>query len=88
MARQAWARERSPDIGDTLARLLYVTGNVDEALALQREAVGLAEGPGSISLREALETMEAGLALEDRPEFESYPGFRLEVSAESQQASL
>jgi thioredoxin-related protein len=88
MARQAWARERSPDIADTLARLLYVTGNADEALALQREAVGLAEGAGSAVLRDALETMEAGLALEDRPAFESYPGSRLEAAAESQQASL
>jgi thioredoxin-related protein/tetratricopeptide (TPR) repeat protein len=73
-ADRAWAMEPSADVADTLAHLRYVTGAVPEAIALERRAVALAEEDAAAALREAVELMEAGGSLEDRPPFEGYPG--------------
>jgi tetratricopeptide (TPR) repeat protein len=70
-ARRSWANRQSADIADTLGRLLYVVGERDEAIAIQRRAVELATGDDTYS--EALELMEAGQELNDRPAFEFFP---------------
>jgi hypothetical protein len=74
MARRAWDEDPSAPIADTLARLLYVTGEVGEAIALQRRAVQTAPDDEVESYREVLRQMEAGEELGDRPPFEYYPG--------------
>lgn len=73
MARAAQARDDSPDIADTLARILYVTGQTGEAIAVQTRAAERAASGGSDSLREAAERMKRGEPLGDRPAFETYP---------------
>jgi thioredoxin-related protein len=74
IARRAWDEDPNADIADTLARLLYVTGEVAEAIALQRRAVQTAPDDDVESFREVLRQMEAGEELGDRPPFEYYPG--------------
>jgi hypothetical protein len=76
IARQAHERTATPENTDTLARLLYVTGAVDEAIALELTAAEKADGPESETYRGIAEMMEAGEALDDRPSFDSYPGTR------------
>lgn len=58
--------------GDTLARLLCVTGSIDEAMALQRIAVDGADATTAGGRRDALRRMEAGQEFGDRPGFESF----------------
>ena len=70
----AWDEDPSAHIADTLARLLYVTGEAGEAIALQRRAVQTAPDDEVESYREVLRQMEAGEELGDRPPFEYYPG--------------
>jgi len=76
MARKAHALEPSPDITDTLARLIYVTGSADEAITLELEAAWATEGEQAASLSEAVEIMKAGGDLGDEPAFETFPGPR------------
>lgn len=73
IARAALAADDSPDIADTLARLLYVTGAVDEAIAVETRAAEQAEGKAADAFRDVAERMKTGLPLDDQPEFESYP---------------
>ena len=71
----------SADIADTLARLLYVTGEHESAMDLERFA---AEGANEIDaafFNEGLKRMEAGQDLGDRPAFDGYPGERIEQLA-------
>jgi thioredoxin-related protein len=70
MARRARDLEPSARSADTLARLLYATGTVGEAIALQRLAVDGADAAESEGYREALRRMEAGEELGDVPGFE------------------
>lgn len=88
MARRAWEQEPSADIADTLARLLYVTGDVGEAVRLERLAVEGAEPLTIVIHREALKRMETGQELGDRPAFESYPESAGEPIDNASRASL
>jgi tetratricopeptide (TPR) repeat protein len=75
LAREAYEHDPDPNVGDTLARLLYRAGDVEEALRIQNAAVMAAEGrPMAESLRAAAEVMAEGGDLGDEPDFESYPG--------------
>lgn len=76
MARTAWDHERDPDIADTLARILYLGGDVAEALEIQRRAVETARDGEREFFLDAAERMVAGEPLADRPPFELYPGPR------------
>lgn len=76
MARAAYAAEPSPDIADTLARLLYLEGSHAEAIGLARTAAAEAGGARAEEYLEVVRRMEANLELEDAPAFESYPGPR------------
>lgn len=73
MAREAYAEDSSPDVADTLARLLYVTDNVDDAIRIQSEAAAESEGDTAEAYSEVVEIMKAGGELEDRSYFDSYP---------------
>jgi thioredoxin-related protein len=88
MARRAYELEPSGDVTDTLARLLYVTGDTDEALRLQGLAVERAGPTTLVSHSEALKRMEAGQELGDRPGFEIYPGGVAEPILNASRASL
>lgn len=88
MARQAYELEPSGDVTDTLARLLYVTGDTDEAVRLQRLAVERAGPVTLVSHSEALKRMEAGQNLGDQPGFETYPGGVAEPMVNASRASL
>jgi thioredoxin-related protein len=72
MAREAHAADPSPDIADTLARLLYITGDSDGAVELELAAAA-ADGERAGGYLEVVEAMKAGLELADRPSFETYP---------------
>jgi thioredoxin-related protein len=74
MSRAAWALRPIANYADTLGRLLYITGERDEAIGLQRFAADNESGIRAEWFRDALELMEAGEDLEDEPAFESYPG--------------
>ena len=76
IARQALAAKPDFETADTLARLLYVTGSVDDAIALERRAAEDAGGARGETYREVATIMEAGEPLDDKPTFESYPGQR------------
>jgi thioredoxin-related protein len=76
MARQAYEADPNPDIADTLARLLYVSGATDEAITLQREAARNARGDRAMQYLEVAGRMELSLDLGDEPAFETYPGPR------------
>jgi thioredoxin-related protein/tetratricopeptide (TPR) repeat protein len=78
MARDAYDRDPSADIADTVARLLYMLGEVDEAIEYERRALATPIEVDVPFFREGLERMEAGQDLGDRPEFEIYPGNRVE----------
>ena len=76
IARLAHERKATPENTDTLARLLYVTGAADEAIALEMMAAESAVGSESEAYRGIAEKMEARERLDDRPSFASYPGAR------------
>jgi thioredoxin-related protein len=79
IAHLAYQREPSADIADTLARLLYRSGEVDHAILLQLRAAELSDGSTAEGYREAVKLMEAGQKLDDRPAFEFYPGIRFDL---------
>jgi len=74
MARKAYSQNPSPNTADTLARLLYVVGDVDEAMDFERPATATVVEVDAEHHREGLRRMEAGEDLGDRPAFETYPG--------------
>ncbi len=84
-ARKAYDGKQDPSIGDTLAHLLYVTGQQDEAIALEESLVATLESEGDTgavdSFTEVLETMRSGGTFDDAPRFERYP--RIPKKAES-----
>ena len=63
-------------ISDTLARLLYLSGSVDEAIALELHAAEEADGPRGEAYRGIADRMMGGEVLDDEPAFASYPGTR------------
>jgi thioredoxin-related protein len=73
MSRAAWAQRPIANYADTLGRLLYITGERDEAIELQRFAAENETGIRAQWFSDALELMEAGEELEDEPAFEAYP---------------
>lgn len=76
IARHSFEAEPDPGTADTLARLLYMQGAVDEAINLETKAAESAQGNRSETYSEIARRMEAGEALDDKPTFESYPGKR------------
>ena len=76
IAQRSFALKPDPESADTLARLLYVTGAVEEAVALEERAAREAEGSRSETYARVAQRMEAGEPLDDKPTFDSYPGKR------------
>ncbi|RLE32610.1 MAG: hypothetical protein DRJ61_09075 [Acidobacteria bacterium] len=74
MAQEAYDVDRDPGVGDTLARLLYVAGKVDEAIEIETRAAEGAEGRSEEEFEATVEMMRNGEALGDRPSFEIFPG--------------
>jgi hypothetical protein len=73
MARQAYESHPDADTADTLGRLLYVTGKVDEAIAVQSLAAQAAEDELADVFNTVLKQMQEGAPLGDDPPFESFP---------------
>jgi tetratricopeptide (TPR) repeat protein len=88
MARRAYELGPDGDVADTLARLLYVTGDVDTAVRLQKQAVERAGALVAASYSEALQHMEDGRELPDRPAFELYPAGAAEPQTAASSSSL
>ena len=76
IAQRSFTLKSDPETADTLARLLYVSGAVGEAVALEERAAREAEGSRSETYSRVAQRMEAGEPLDDQPTFESYPGTR------------
>ncbi len=76
MARQAYDLDPSPDIIDTLARLLYISGDHIEAVELERKAASGSEGTRAEEYLRVANMMQRLLDLNDKPAFEDYPGPR------------
>jgi thioredoxin-like negative regulator of GroEL len=76
IAQRSYATKPEPETADTLARLLYVTGSVEEAINLEELAASNTDGSRSEAYSWVAQQMEAGGPLDDRPNFESYPGQR------------
>ena len=76
IAQQSFSQRPDPEAADTLARLLYVTGSVEEAVALEERAARDAEGSRSETYAGVAQRMESGEPLDDKPTFDSYPGKR------------
>lgn len=88
LARSAYDRQASGDVADTLARLLYLQGDVDEAIRLQRLAVEGADASTTASYNAVLKRMETGQPLGDQPAFEHYPGAAAEIAAGASSSPL
>jgi hypothetical protein len=76
IAQHSLSLKPDPETADTLARLLYVTGAVEEAVALEERAAREAEGSRSETYSRVAQRMEAGERLDDKPTFDTYPGKR------------
>jgi len=76
MARQAYELDASADIADTLARLLYLSGDHMEAVELERKAAASAQSGRAEQYLEVADKMQRLVDLNDEPAFESYPGPR------------
>jgi thioredoxin-related protein/tetratricopeptide (TPR) repeat protein len=76
IAQRSYKVEPEPETADTLARLLYVTGGVAEAIALEERAARETDGSRSETYIWVAQRMEAGEPLDDQPTFDSYPGKR------------
>lgn len=79
IARSSYDKKADPETADTLARLLYVTGNIDEAIAMEEKAAETAEKSRGEAFMAVAERMANGESLNDRPTFENYPGKRRRV---------
>ena len=76
IAQRSYALKPESETADTLARILYVSGAVEEAVALEERAAREAEGSRSETYARVAQRMEAGELLDDKPTFDSYPGKR------------
>lgn len=74
MAQEAYDVEREADVGDTLARLLYVDGKVDQAIEIETCAAEKSDGRAAEEFTATVEKMRTGEDLGDRPGFEDFPG--------------
>jgi len=54
------SEEKEPGVLDTLARVMFMQGKKEEAIALQEKAVGLAEGDGKTQLQNTLDSYKKG----------------------------
>jgi thiol:disulfide interchange protein DsbD len=79
IARRSYTAEPDPETADTLARLLYLRGDVKEAIELEERAADAAAGSRGEAFRIIADRMRAGEELDDRPSFDSYPGRRRRV---------
>ena len=70
IAKAAYGLDNAHHVADTLARLLYVNGAVDEAIELQTKAAAEANDEGYAA---TLTAMKLGEQLGDQPRFEHYP---------------
>jgi tetratricopeptide (TPR) repeat protein len=68
IARAAYALDSGPSVADTLAQLLYVTGDVEGAIELEQKAAA-----DDDEYAEVVRRMEAGEDMIDRPRFDTYP---------------
>jgi hypothetical protein len=76
IAQRSYAAKPESETADTLARLLYVTGSVKEAVHLEELAARNTEGSRSEAYSSVAQRMQARDPLDDKPNFESYPGQR------------
>jgi len=76
IARRSYGMKAAPETADTLARLLYVSGSIDQAVDLEVRAAKQAGGARGESYLEVARRMEAGEKLGDSPSFSTYPGSR------------
>ena len=74
MAQEAYDVEREAATGDTLARLLYVDGKVDQAIEIESRSAEDSDGRAAEDFAAAIEMMKNGEDLGDHPRFEDYPG--------------
>jgi len=72
MARRAHELDDDPAIADTLARLLYVTGERERALELERAAMEAAPEGDRDGYAKAVAAMERGEELGDRAPFDGF----------------
>ncbi len=79
IARRSYEQKADPETADTFARLLYVTGNTREAIAMEKTAAETAEKTRGEAFLAVAERMADGEPLDDRPNFDSYPGKRRRV---------
>jgi len=76
IARQSFAANPDPETADTLARILYARGEVEEAVDFEEHAADISEPSRAEAFRTIAARMTAGEDLDDRPAFDSYPGTR------------
>jgi len=76
IARQSYAANPDPETADTLARILYSMGEVEEAVAFEEHAAETSEGSRGEAFQTIATRMTAGEKIDDRPTFDSYPGKR------------
>jgi len=74
MAQEAYDVDRDAGIGDTLARLLYVDGKIDEAIEIENRAAEDSDGRTAEEFAAAVEKMRNGQDLGDHPHFDEFPG--------------
>ncbi|RLE26902.1 MAG: hypothetical protein DRJ65_04440 [Acidobacteria bacterium] len=74
MVQEAYDIERDAGVGDTLARLLYVDGEVDQAIEIEILAAEASDGRAAEEFTAVVESMRSGQDLGDRPGFEEFPG--------------
>jgi tetratricopeptide (TPR) repeat protein len=73
IARAAYALDTGPSVADTLAQLLYVNGEVNKAIEIERRAAAEAERGDAEGYAAVVALMEAGEEMVDRPDFDTYP---------------
>jgi len=73
MARFAYSLDNGPGVADTLAQLLYSTGEVEQAIEIERKAAAEAGGGEAEGYAAVVARMEAGEDMVDQPDFETYP---------------
>ncbi len=88
MAQAAYERDQSADVADTLARVLYVAGDVDAAIDLERRAATISIPTDVEFFRDGLKRMQEGRDLGDQPDFETYPGDRIEKLTNRSRSSI
>lgn len=74
MAQQAYEANDDADTADTLGRVLYVNGRIEEAIIIQQRAADEAEGDLAEVFAAVVSQMREGVELGDAPPFESFPG--------------